>query len=47
MSLIRNVKQIVWREIPGLSYKRQAGLRKTIWFLFIPVFSTTDWTIEE
>jgi len=46
MGLIRTVNQIVWRVNPGLRYKQQAGLRKTIWFLFIPVFSTTDWTIE-
>ena len=40
--LIRFVKEIVWRDIPDTN-KRTAGLRKTVYFLFIPVFSTTDW----
>lgn len=40
--LIRFVKEIVWRDIPDTN-KRTSGLRKTVYFLFIPVFSTTDW----
>jgi hypothetical protein len=43
--MIRTVKQFVWKEISP--YKHRAGLRKTVWFLFIPLFSTTDWTIDQ
>lgn len=42
--IIRWTKQIVERPIKGEPYRKKGGLRRTLWFLFIPLFSITDWS---
>lgn len=40
--LIRWTKQNVKRGTRD-PYKSQTGVRKTLWILFIPIFSSTEW----
>lgn len=42
--IIRWTSQAITRPIKGEPYKAQSGYRRTLWLLFLPLFSLTEWS---